>query len=573
MNIELTKDEILRQFGSGDLLQSLAEGSFSRPATELSETENACIGLHNGGLIDVLALTNEKSLASIAKLSFFECSHAIERLIPHLSCTATAVMEAVERLVAAGGNDGAANIPNGSLLAWFHGHPDDARSVVNSAREGEPLAIRHVVFALQALKDTDEARRMAKDFDDERRTASLTALSRIEEADSDGYGKSIELFGNLLSQSSDDQLKAQVLHAAAWMLTRGGDAGSATAQEIICRASKGGGVQVRWAASLLLFQYKGIVESDALDPLMDLLAQTQPDENGTLRQIDVASAGFKKAGKLQRLAQLVRTLIQQSGGKTSLETFSSFLSSLSASSIDHARLIVTWLLSGNPALCRELLWLFQHSPSPEGKPIVISPEVMPASNEERVFVAHKAVGWLIVKPVTTASILLSLLRASDGEAADEIADLLTDLLLANYDCVQRYLETYADDPEIGERTRQMLTSNQIYLDGLKSVPALPELKPSEAHRGIQHERRNAQMRELSREARKQSIVSVIATHATILHGAGSLTTIYDAPGQGRQVVVPFHTFEYKQETARMQVIDLTGLEMMLSMLRMEGRTR
>jgi hypothetical protein len=234
---------------------------------------------------------------------------------------------------------------------------------------------------------------------------------------------------------------------------------------------------------------------------------------------------------------------------------------------------MTWSLSGSPALCRGLLWHFQHSLSPGGKPIVIPPEIVPASSEEQVFIAHKLVGWLITKPVSVASILLSLLRVSDGEAADQIAGLMTELFVANYDCVQRYLETFANDPDIGERVSEMLTSNQAYLDGLNSVPPLAELRPSEAHRGIQHERRNAQMRELSREARKQSIVSKIATHSTILHGAGTLTTIYDTPGQGRQVVVPFHTFEYKQETARMQVIDLTGLEMILSVLRMEVRAK
>lgn len=573
MDIELTTDEILRRFRSGDLLQSLAEGSFSRPAAELSNTETACIELHNGGLIDILVLTNEKTLSSIAKLSFFECSHAIERLIPHLSCTATAVMEAVERLVAAGGNDGAANIPNRSLLAWFEGHPDDARSVVMSAREGEPLAIRNVVFALQALKDTDEARRMAKDFADERRSASLTALSRIEEGDTGGYVKSIELFGNLLSQSSDDQLKAQTLHAAAWMSTKGDDAVTAAAKEIICRASKDGGVQVRWVASLSLFQYKGIVESDALDPLIDLLAETQPDEIGTLRQIDVASSGFKHAGKLQKLAQLARALIERSGGKVSLEHFPSFVSSLLASGDDFARLVMTWLLSGSPALCLGLLWHFQRSSPPDGAPMVIPPEALPASNDDRVFVAHKAVGWLIIKPVSTASILLSLLRASDGAAADEIANLLADLLLANYDCVQRYLETCVRDLDVGKRIRKILTANKTYLKALQSVPALPELRPSDEHRGIQHEIRNEKMRELSRAARKQSIMAAIAKQSVILHGAGTLTMVYDAPGQGRQVVVPFQTFEYQHDIARMQVIDLTGLEMILSMLRMEPHAK
>jgi hypothetical protein len=119
----------------------------------------------------------------------------------------------------------------------------------------------------------------------------------------------------------------------------------------------------------------------------------------------------------------------------------------------------------------------------------------------------------------------------------------------------------------------MLTANKAYLKALQSVPALPELRPSDQHRGIQHEIRNEKMRELSRAARKQSIMAAIAKQAVILHGAGTLTMVYNAPGQGRQVVVPFQTFEYQHDIARMQVIDLTGLEMILSMLRMERRAK
>ena len=571
MDVELTKDEILRRFATGDLLQSLADGSLSRIEKTLSKTEAACVELHNGGAIDILALTSEENLSSIETRSFFECAQAVDRLIPHLLCTVTAVMEAVERLVAAGGSDGAANMPYGSLLDWFRSHPDGARSVVMFAREGQPLAIRNVGFALQALKDADEARRMVKDFGDERRTASLVALSSIEEVNPDEYSKSIELFGHLLSQSEDDPLKAQILHTTAWIFTKGSDAVRTAATEIICRAAANGGAQVRWTASLSLWRYKAIIDSGALGPLINLLAETQSEESGVLHQIDVASSGFKNAGKLQKLAQLVSALIERSGGSLSLEHFPSFVSSLSASGDDFARLVMTWLLSGSPALCRGLLWHFGRCPPPNGAPVVIPSDAVPTSNDDRVFVAHKAVGWLITKPVSVASILLSLLRASDGDAADEIANLLANLLLANYDCVQRYLETCVRDPYVGKRIRKMLTANRAYVKGLQSVPALPELRPSDEHRGIQHEIRNEKMRELSRAARKQSIMAAIAKQAVILHGAGTLTMVYDAPGQGRQIVVPFHTFEYQHETDRMQVIDLTGLEMSLSMLRMDRR--
>lgn len=572
MDIELTSDEIVRLYASGELLRALAEGSFGRQTSKLSKTEALCVDLHNSAAIDILSLASEDSLAVIQKSDFFESTHAIGRLIPHLSTTATSMMQMVDRLIIGAGGDGAANLPNVSLLEWFEGHQDEARAVAISARQGESLSVRNATFALQALKDTEEARRLAKDFADERQMAALTALSRIEEVDKAAYQKSLALFRLLLDQSSDDQLKASVLRATTWIFEKCDDIFKASAIDIIRRASTGGGQHTRWSAALSLRQHSALIQSEALDPLIDLLCSVTAGELDTLRAIDGAVHTFSHVGMGQQANKLVAALIDKSEGRISLEDFPCFVSSFSTSGDDLARMTLAWLLSGSHALCKGLLWHFQHSGEEAGPVITIPPDAVPESDVDFEFVARKAVGWLILKPVTAASILVSLMRFCGEETADDIAELLGSMLLANYSSVQTYVKTLRDDEKVGKWIAAQLAVNQIYRDGLKSVPDLPELRPSDAHLRVQYERRAIRARESGKAARKKSVFMSMVKQSRILHGAGTLSMVYGLNGEKHRVDMPFRTIGFSVEMPRLETIDPVGFDMALRVLRLERRT-
>lgn len=571
METELTRDEIIRLFDSGHLLQTISERSRSHLTSDLSKTEALCIELHNDGIIDVLSLANEDRLAVIETSSFFGAAHAICRLIPHLTSDATVLMQSVDRLIARAGNDLAANWPNGELLEWFVRHPEEAQTVVTSARQGEPLAIRHVTFALQALNVTDQARSMAKDFVDERRLAAITSLSRIEEVDKDGYQMSLALFSKLLEHSPDDALQAHILGAASWMFEKCDDAMRAAAADVIRRAATGGEKMTRWSAARSLLHYGALVESEAFNPLIDLLSKTTAEELGTVQIIDGASKALFLAGKAEQTVKLVSILIDNSEGKLTLAKFSSFVSSLSTSGAELGRATLAWLLSGSDALCSGLLWHFQRSNELAGPVITVPPDALPKTDRDREFVARKAVGWLILKPVTAASILVSLLRVCGGRAADEIAGLLASMLLANYGSVQTYLVTLRDDPTVGARIAGMLAANKRYLDELQSVPDMPELRPSESHLRAQHERHALRARETSKATRKQSVFMSMIKQSRILHGAGTLSTVYGLGGEKRYVNTPFRKIGYSVELPRLESIDPIGFDMALLAFRLERR--
>jgi len=572
MGTELTRDEIIQLFRSGDLLRTIADRSRARLTPDLSTTEALCVELHNDGTIDILSLTSQERLAAIDTPSFFWAAHAVRRLIPHLASDVTVLMQSVDQLIARAGNDLSANWPNGELLEWFVRHPEEAQVVVTSARRGESLAVRHVTFALQAIGIAEEARAMAKDFADERKLAAITALSRIEDVDMAGYQKSLALFGELLEHSSDDSLHAHILGAASWIFEKCDDAMKAEAADVIRRATIGGGRMTRWSAARSLRQHGTLVQSEAFNSLIDLLSETTVEDLGTAEMIDGASNALFLAGKAQQTLELISTLIDNSDGGLALEKFPCFVSSLSTSSDTLARAALTWLLSGSHALCSGLLWHFQHSNEQAGPAITVPSDAMPASDSDCEFVARKAVGWLILKPVTAASILVSLMRVCGEQAADDIADLLASMLLANYGSVHSYLATLRDDQAVGRRIEGMLAANKDYLNGLQSVPDIPELRPSETHLRVQHERHALRARETSKAARKQSVFMSMIKQSRILHGAGTLSTAYGPGGERHRIDTPFRTTGFSFELPRLEAIDPIGFDMVLRTLRLEKRT-
>lgn len=572
MDIEPTSDEIVRLFAAGNLLQAITDRSFAHQTPDLSKTEALLVELHNSGTIDILSLTNDEILSPIPNHTFFHVAHAIGRLIPHLASTSTEVMQSVERLVARGGTDLAANQPNGELLGWLERHQEEARGVVTSARQGEPLAVRNASFALQATRDTEGARSMAKDFEDERRMAALTALSRLEELDQSGYQESLTLFGELLNLSSDDSLKGLLVGAATWIFEKCDEPMKSQAVEVIRRASIGGGPLTRWSAARSLRLHRALLQSEAFGPLMETLSETTPEELGTVGVIDGVMHTLASEGKGQEARTLVATLIDQSDEAIKLENFPCFVSSLSTSDELLTRMTLAWLSSGSHALCHSLMSHFQRVREEAGPAISVPADAMPRSDSDFGFVARKAVGWLILKPVTAASILIALMRHCGEEEANNITYLLGSMLLLNYSSVQVYLENLRDDEKVGGRVTSLLASGQAYMDGLKSVPDLPELCPSDAHRRIQYEQRALRALESGKAARKQSVFLSMIKQSRILHGAGALSTVHGSNGERHRVDMPFHSIEYSVEMPRQEIIDPVGFDMVLRTFRMERRS-
>ena len=127
------------------------------------------------------ALISEQDMEVLQRVSganFFMIQMLICEVIPLLKSAPSEVMGLVELLVERGGEDLAANQPNAAFREWCASDSRRADDVIASARDGDSLAIRHLVFALEAKCDVQEAFRSAE-ADGAERTAGVLALSRM----------------------------------------------------------------------------------------------------------------------------------------------------------------------------------------------------------------------------------------------------------------------------------------------------------------------------------------------------------------------------------------------------------
>ena len=108
-----------------------------------------------------------------------------------------------------------------------------------------------------------------------------------------------------------------------------------------------------------------------------------------------------------------------------------------------------------------------------------------------MYLARKAIGYWFVQPVAAASFIVSLLRHAPDATAGELRALLLDPLLLNYGGATRaYLEQVAGDAsdQAARHVTPVLAEYEQHLEGLRSVGEIPELRPSERQRRIEHER-------------------------------------------------------------------------------------
>ncbi len=186
----LSDQDIVARCNSGALVLDIDRWDLNKE--NLASVLNRSIALHNGGRIDLLGLIDTPQFAAIGGHAFFVLQHFFCEAIPQLEAQSDHLMRAVKALVEKGGNDGAANMPNGAFRAWCAKDPARARLVVEQADNGNTLAICHLAFALEALGDVALACATVAKYSDERRRSGMTALGRIKAANEEEAGNYAE---------------------------------------------------------------------------------------------------------------------------------------------------------------------------------------------------------------------------------------------------------------------------------------------------------------------------------------------------------------------------------------------
>jgi hypothetical protein len=328
------------------------------------------------------------------------------------------------------------------------------------------------------------------------------------------------------------------------------------------------------AASELLGYNANDLPSPLIDLLLTQLLKINPKNYGTIKNIDYGISNLiNRDDPGQGLHFLEKLLISQNGN-IKIKALDSVSRGILKNSVLLSKIITRWFLRSE-----RLLWDAVHDivESHHGTNLHIeidASEIKTLDLTCFVFISRKAIGYFFLKPVTAASILISLLRhAPDDQTRQELGGLLFDPLLLNYPgCVRDYLQEQATQEcsAVQETIQAALTNITEYMETLSSIPNLPALKPGQAQRETYRRHMSESMTESMKSAEKKSIFSNLFTRSTLLYGNKSINYIYanndDAP---RRMEVALNSHNISMELPRMGNIDPFSLDYMVRIFRLE----
>lgn len=563
-----TREDLVQFYCSGTLAAEMARRFNLRDDTDISLTRAALASLHNEGVIDLLKLVEDSGLQALGGTSFFMATHFLCDVMPDLQDAGQRVMACVEALVECGGADLAATYPNSAFRKWCSRDSCRAREVIATACTGDLLAGRHLTFALEALGDIPEARRILMEETGALRLSAVTALGRIGDADAASRSQTIRVFARVLDDAADDVLKAHLLHSTAFVMSQGGGADQPEAIELVRRLLIAPGEMVVHQAAHVLWIYPKAREPEFSRLLLEALSHIRPANKGTVEQLDHALSALLESGHCETAVNFV-TEVFGAAGELELADLKGFLRHLADGSPEHlGKAVVSWLRDGSMRLCEALAAeLWRHR---DDQPTLdLHGHLQGLPPPAVLFVCRKALGFLFMRPRSAASVLVSALRACDDEAlADAIQDHLQWLLM-NYGGVCEYLSQISADDAAKLRVDAALAANKAYLDGLRGVTGLKEFQPSEPQRRIEHLRWADNMRVAQKRAESQSVLFGLVKRSVLLYGSRSLSFIGSDGDKLRPMEMDLKSFSTSFELPRMEVVDPVGLDYTLRVYRVE----
>ena len=524
---------------------------------------------HNTHAIDLLQVVERGQIQRLPSHKFFLAMSFLCKILPELDAPSQRMMSCVEALVAHAGDDLAATQPNGALREWFVRWPEKSREVISASMAGDDLASRHLTFALEALGDAAEARKMALSYSDVRQLSAITALGRIIHVDHASSLDTLATFTRIMENHPGDEVRACMLVSTMAILARWPQTDPAIAAPLVDGFLKDQGPITLHHAARALWVDEITSQEDVLNCLLKALESVDPTHKGTLEELDHGLFRLMGSGSSAAAISFVTKFFSSGSDNLDFENFENFTASLVSGPTERLhRVVVEWLLLGNTPLCLGLARALEGN-GMEGPSLDVGPEILSIPSLTQEFLCRKAIGWFFHKPRTATSILVSVLRVCDEETAGKVGDLLAEMMLLNFGCMKDYLTGLPSDDPARSHVDRALERNNSYLEALRAVPDINEFDPSESQLQIQQAHQRNQMREVGKLAMDKSIFSKICRTATLLYGNRGQSFIREAQGHLRPVEMEMKSFGVTFETPRLEIIDPIKLDYTLRVFRSE----
>jgi len=572
------RDAILAGYRAGNFLETV----FSCLTTDHEDRENVALelaALHNEGILDVVTAFAELKNHNPNGPDFFLTRHVFEKTLPHLTAPVPAVMRCVCRLHREAGRDLAAGTILDGFIGFCTKDPSRPAEALNKieANPGEFVDMLPATIAAGSQIDNqhylEQVIRLSQSTDIELRRRAVFSMARLNWPKEMTVPESVfAALEKSVAQETDDQILASVV-TSAFACFEQDKAQQSRAVTVIASALAKGGEYTIYAASTLFGFHTNDLPLPLFDVLLSGLKGVSPDHKGTLDNIDYGLAHTLKTGEQEKAIRFLEELLTAHSGKLTVKTFDGAAREILKSGALISKVLTRWFLRGERPLCEGVQEIggMHHG---DDLRIEIDPaELKPLDPVHVIFTARKVVGYFFMKPVTAASLVISLMRlAPDDEVLHGLGELLLNPLLMNYTgSMREYVGEQAgrESGKVKETIDRALASIEEYLEDLRSVPGLPALHPSQAQRESYRRHMSDSMAESMRAAEKSSIFFGLFTRNTLLYGRKSINYIYTGDGQPKRMEMPLTSHSVEMEFPRMHDLDPYGVDYMLRVFRLE----
>lgn len=532
---------------------------------------------HNEGKIDLVA-----DFASLQNgrddTDFFLARQIFVDALPKLTTDSVAAARTVAHLVIAAGGDIAASWP----LENFRGFLDqDGKRPVEilAAVEREPtsLAILLPVVAAAGFEPDrgyflGEVIRLTKSPDKLLQRMALAALANVPVVEGE-VGMPADVLGTLetaVANSDEDGALAASLSAALALSMKAESDLQRLTDVVRSSLSKGG----EWTLGVAAENYARDAEKldiSLVGLLSDVLKNRASENN--LSHLDLGIASLLETTNWSTGMDVLDELLKRFSKDVKLKDFQCSKGTITASGTLRSRALTRWLASDNQILCEAAEDAVQNVARAQLSVDVDTAQINFQDEENIIFIAKKAAGFLFFSPVAAASFLISLMR---GGTIEPVKQLLLDPLLLNYTSSVRELllqRIKSESTEVAAALRDCLQMIEAYLDALGKASGLKELRMSEEEKAIFNRSLSQKMSKSFDVARSEMPFLSMVKRSVVLYGRGSVQRVARPDGSTYRADMMFKTQGAEITFPRMMHIDELGLHFLLRVLRAEKRVK
>jgi hypothetical protein len=572
------RNDLIVAFQEGNFLQVLYDKSLSERESGNDLTDEL-VSMHNDGMLDVIAGFRALRNKSDAGYDFFITRHILEKALPHINAPVQPVMDCVLHLVNQAGQDIAAGTLFDPFIDFCAAEPsrpkESLRQIEASIDQLADLLTPTVVAGarINTRHYLNEAIRLTEHENIEIRKRAIFSLGRIQyPQDTNLCEPALACLELSSTKETDDHLLGNLIKSAFSLYKHDKSQVERIIDLINCALSQGGDYALHAASELFGFDFNELPEA-LLDALLNHLRRVSPQNKGTLDNIDYGLIKLINREDPAKGIEFLEAVLIANPDDVSMDIFDSVIRELYKNNNVFNKLLTRWFLRGDRVLCEGIRAVVNKARDHNMLLEIDPSELASIDLVHIVFLARKTIGYLFFKPITAASVIISLMHhTNEEETLQQLGTLFFDPLLLNFPGkVKDYLIKQAES-ESGKAKTTIETALKIfdeYLDGLKSTGVIPELHPSQAQRDAHRRHFSWLMSESFKKAEKKSVILSLVSKSVLLYGRKSINYLYGPNGKSSRMEIPLHSHSTEMEFPRLENIDPFGLDYMLRIFRAE----